>query len=212
MRKKINMKKGVSHKTIGIAAIAFAVLFVGGVVFAATSGVLQINGSVDRGANVDLDFVSVSCSVQSTEGIPAGGGVSSTGIGPGNYNCGISTANRPGTNGANDILNWAAFLASPGSTVTFTFSIQNVGAVDAVLNAVNIDTTATTGFGLLDGTGTTTPGQISITGSGLTIPQQTITVGSITGPYTYTVTWPAGDATATSSADFSASLNYSQAP
>jgi hypothetical protein len=196
-------KKGLTQKQIGIAIAAFAVLFLGGIVFAATSGVMNINGAVSRGANVDLDFAVASCSLQTTSGVPAGGGISLTGIGSGDYNCGISIGDHAGTNGANDVLNWGVFLRSPGDTVTITFSISNVGAVDALLNAINISTQ--TGFG-------TAPGQINLSGSGTTIPSQTIPVGQTAGPYQITVTWPAGDATATDGATFAATLDYAQAP
>ena len=203
MQKRLGTNKGLTHKQIGIAAAAFGVLLVGGIVYAATSGVLSINGAVSRGANVDLDFVSVSCSVQSTAGIAPGTGVSTSGMGAGDYNCGISTGDRAGTNGINDVLNWAAYLASPGSTVTINFSIANVGAVDAALAAINI--TDQTGFG-------SNPGEITLSGTGTSIAAQTIGVGNTIGPFSITVTWPSADSTATDSAVFAATLNYSQAP
>jgi hypothetical protein len=203
MLKKSNNKKSLTHKQIGIVIAAFAVLLLGGVVYAATTGVMNINGAVSRGANVDLDFTVASCSLQTTSGVPAGGGVSLTGIGAGDYNCGISIGDHAGSNGANDVLNWGVFLRSPGDTVTVSFSISNVGAVDAALEAINISTQ--TGFG-------SAAGQIQLSGSGTTIPAQTIPVGQTAGPYQITVTWPAGDATATDGANFAATLNYSQAP
>ena len=203
MAKQIQAKKGLSKKQIGIAIASFAVLLLGGVVYAATTGVLNINGAVSRGANVDLDFTDVSCSLQTTSGVPAGGGVTITGIGAGDYNCGVSIGNHAGTNGMNDVLDWGVFLRSPGDTVTVNFSITNVGSVDADLAAINI--TNQTGFGVATG-------DIALTGTGLTIPAQTIPIGQTVGPFTLTVTWPAGDSASTGGATFSASLNYSQTP
>ena len=203
MLKKPLKKKGLSKKQLTAVTAGVATLLTGGIVYAATTGLLNIDGAVSRGANVDLDFVNATCSVQSTAGITPGQGVAANGMGAGDYNCGISVGDRAGTNGINDLLNWAAFLSSPGATVTINFSIANVGAVDALLSAINI--TDQTGFG-------SSAGQITLSGTGTTIAQQTIAVGQTVGPYSITVTWPSGDASATAGATFAANLNYSQAP
>jgi len=176
MSKKLN-NKGLSRKQVGITIAAFSALLVGGVVYAATSGVMQINGHVARGANVDLDFVDVSCvTTPVTTDIPAGAGVVlATGFLGGDYTCGIGVADRPGfTNGANDMLNWGAFLRSPGETVSVEFSIQNVGSVDAYLHAIILDA-GHTGFGASP--------DILLSGNGTTIPNTPVPVGETVGPF-----------------------------
>jgi hypothetical protein len=205
MSKKLS--RGLNRKQVGVVVAAFAFMLVGGVVYAATSGVMQINGTVARGVNVDLDFVNVACASANLEqavDTPAGiRGVTLTGAAGGNYTCGTLLGNGAGTNGANDVFNWGAFLRSPGDSVTVNFSIENVGSVRADLVAISI--TDQTGLGSLTG-------QIRLEGTGTTIEQQFINPGVTIGPFAITVTWPNDEPTATGEGTFAATLQYTAAP
>jgi hypothetical protein len=192
---------------VGVVAAAFAFTLVGGVVYAATTGVLNINGTVVRGANVDLDFVNASCSVVETTDVPAGDGfaVVAGAIEDGDNNCAVVVRNNTGTNGANDRLEFGVYLRTPGDTVTINFDVENVGSVNASLAAIN--TTGTTGFGGV--TGITLGGSITTDFAAA----RTINVGG-SESHTITVTWPTTGAAAASSdsATFVAELQYTAAP
>ena len=197
-------QKGINKKNITFIIVVFAMFLVVGIVFAATTGVLTLNGSVSRGESVDLDFISVACSpAATTTGVPTGDGVTVSGVAGGDYNCGVALSNglNP-ANGANDVLTWGIFLREPGDSQSITFSIKNVGSTSVDLSAISVDTS--TGFG-------SSAGDISLSGTGTTISAACLDAGDIIGPFTINVSWPILDTAATAGATFTATMNYAQA-
>ncbi|MCL2869820.1 hypothetical protein FWF48_03365 [Candidatus Saccharibacteria bacterium] len=201
MAKKKN--KGLDKKTLGYLIAGFGVLLLGGIVWAATSGLLSISGSVSRGTSVDLDFTNVSC-ISPTTGYGTTG-VTTTGSNGGDYGCGVTLGNRSGANGANDTLSFGMFLGEPGKTETVQFYIKNVGAVDADLSAVNVTNDA--GFGDSASGGH----DITLGGSYVDMTAQCIPTGTSIGPFTISATWPDGLTGASGDAQFAADLNYAAA-
>jgi len=195
-------KKGLTHKQIGYVIAGFGVFLLGGLVWAATVGQLQIGGTVSRGDSVDLDFINASC-ISPRSGFGTDG-VTTAGAAGGAYSCGYTIANIGGrANGANDRLNFGIFLDEPGASDTVQFYIKNVGAVGADMDAINI--TDKTGF-----TGSATDNSITLGGSYTGIVAQCIPVGSTIGPFTISATWPSSATSATGGATFSAEMDYEQ--
>jgi hypothetical protein len=202
MSKRLN--KGLNRKQVGVVVAAFAFTLVGGVVYAATMGVMNINGNVTRGVNVDLDFTAVSCSTVTDVDVPVGGGfaVDGSDIVAGNDNCAVVVLDNAGTNGANDRIRFGVFLRSPSDTVTINFTITNVGSVPAEL--ASISTAGTTGFGGATG--------IALIHALDALEGTIIPVAGSSDPQTITVTWPANAPAETGEAEFVAVLNYVAAP
>ncbi|MCL2173725.1 hypothetical protein FWH58_00255 [Candidatus Saccharibacteria bacterium] len=203
MAKKKNL--GLDKKTLNYIIAGFAVLVLGGVVWAASTGVLQITGSVSRGTSVDLDFITASCVTPKTG--YGTDGVTSTGAAGGDLGCGLVIGNRPAVaNGANDTLTFGMFLGDAGDAETVQFYIKNVGAVDTTLSAINV--TDTTGFGA-----SPTGNDITLGGtyaSGLASPL-CLEPGDQVGPFTISATWPSGLTGASGDASFAADLDYAEA-
>jgi hypothetical protein len=195
-------KKGLSHQQVGGVIAAFGVFLLGGIVWAATVGQLQISGSVNRGDFVDIDIVSASC-VNPTSGLGEKG-VTALGAIGGDLSCGVSVGNITGrSNGANDRLEFGMFLSEPGATDTVQFYIQNVGSVSANLHDINV--TSTTGFA-----GSSVDNSIVLGGTHSDLVAQCIAPGGVVGPFTISATWPASVPTAVGGAIFCASIDYSQ--
>jgi hypothetical protein len=196
-------KKGLSQRQVGYIISGFGVLLLGGVVWAATVGQLQVSGSVNRGASADLDIISVSC-INPTSGYGAAG-VTYTGAIGGDLSCGATTGHVAGrVNGNNDRLDFGIYLGEPGASDTVQFYIKNVGAVDVDLSGINV--TSTTGF-----TGSSVDNSIVLGGTYSDIIAQCIAPGAIIGPFSISATWPAGATSATGGAVFSAFIDYAQA-
>lgn len=198
-------KKGLNKQQVGFIIAGFGIFLLGGIVYAATTGILTISGTVTRGDAVDLDFINATCATQVTTGVEAGDGYTTTGATSGNYNCGVAISDvSPATaNGTNDKLDFGIYLREPGDTNTITFYIKNVGSVPALLDGVAI---STTGF-----TGDATDNAINLSGTytGLST-SQTLAVGATAGPYTIVVDWPTTATDATGGASFSATIDYEQ--
>lgn len=197
-------QKIINKKTIYYISFTFILLFISAVVFAATTGILTLRGSVSRGNNANLDFVKAHCDpTEVTTGVPVGKGFTLGGLTGGNYNCGISLEQGANlVNGFNDVLTWGIYLREAGDTQSIKFSIKNVG--NAPVDLVGINITEQTGFG-------TNTGEIELTGTGLSIPSQCLDIGEEIGPFTLNVYWPVGDLIETNGAIFKAFLDYSQA-
>lgn len=197
-------QKGINKKTVTYIIITFIMFLIIGVVFAATTGILTLNGSVSRGDAVDLDFINVVCDPAAvTTGVTAGEGVTVGGAAGGDFNCGVSLSNGTNiVNGTNDVLTWGIFLREPGDSQAITFSIKNVGSASVDLSALNVSTS--TGFG-------SSTGDIELSGNGINISAQCLDPGDEIGPFTINVYWPAVDTSSTSGATFTATMNYTQA-
>lgn len=200
----MNKQKGMSKKTVTYIIAAFLLILVGGVVFAATTGILTINGSVSRGDSVDLDFTAAVCNpVGVTTNVEPGAGVTLAGAPGGDYNCGVALSNGlNAANGVNDVLTWGIFLREPGDSQAINFSIKNVGSVPVDLAALSVDTS--TGFGAA-------AGEIELTGTALNIAAQCLDPDEVVGPFTINVHWPTADTSATGGGTFTATMNYAQA-
>jgi len=190
--------KGIQKKQLGYLTACFGVLAVSGVVWAATSGVLSVNGS----EHVDLDFVSAACRPAAvTTGVPAGEGFAAGAPAmAGNLNCAVQLT--AGANGANDVLNLGIYPREPGDVWSVTFYIKNVGAADATLGPISVNTQA--GFGV-------STGDIALAGNAFSIASTCVGVGETVGPYRIMAGWPAGDKAFTAGVTFEVTLNYTQA-
>lgn len=198
-------KKGLSKQQVGYIIAGFGIFLLGGVVYAATTGILSISGTVTRGDAVDLDFINASCATQVTTGVETGDGYTVAGAAGGDYNCGVTIADvTPATaNGAKDKLNFGVYLREPGDTNTITFYIKNVGSVPALLDSIAV---STTGF-----VGDATDNGISLSGTYSNLATgQTLAVGGMAGPYTIVIDWPIAATDATGGASFTATLDYEQ--
>lgn len=200
----MNNQKGISQKTVAYIVAAFALFLMVGIVYAATTGVLTLSGSVSRGDSVDLDFTKASCDpVAVSTGVNAGEGVTVAGLAGGDFNCGVALSTGSNiSNGVNDVLTWGIYLREPGDNQAITFSIINVGSSPVDLSAIDLSTS--TGFG-------TGLGEIELTGTGTTIGQACLNPGDEIGPFTINVYWPIEDTAATGGATFTAIMDYTQA-
>ena len=197
-------KENINKKIITFIIITFLIFLIVGIYFALTTGILNLNSSINKEESVNLDFINVACNPPATtNGVPIGNGFTVSGASGGNYNCGVALSNSVNpANKTNDVLTWGIFLREPGDSQSITFSIKNVGNSSIDLSAISISTT--TGFGA-------STKDIKLSGTGTTISTTCLNSNDTIGPFTINVTWPITDNSTTASAIFTATMNYAQA-
>ncbi|MCL2002314.1 hypothetical protein FWG76_02825 [Candidatus Saccharibacteria bacterium] len=111
-----NMKKGgLTQKQVGGIVAGAGVFLLGGIVWAATSGVLTFGGTINRSGEVDLDIINQSCAV----GVDAA-------------DCSVSVSADKNN------LTFEVELEKPGATQDITFCVENVGTLGATLANMSV--------------------------------------------------------------------------